>query len=754
MCCMKATGGAPQEIGSPVSSVLRRLGLGSSALFLAIFLMASAVALVLTYFAVSGAGPIDRSSDLVFWLLGFNGVLIVCLAILVLRRYATLYRSAAGAGGGKLARRFVTVSSLTAVIPAAVVALFLGLSVARGLDYWFSERVSATVEETAEIARDNLENLINGLETDIRLLALDLNVDEIRTALTEEPEPYRDYLRDQAILRNLDSIFVINRDSEILSAFAPQASDVPPPVSEDFALADQGGLATRLFEQGSDAGQVRALYRLQAYDDAYVYVTMDRFAPATLARLRRAEAAVVDYRETLERSGRIGFVFAVGYSQIAALVFLISVRLGLEAAARVTQPLGRLAAAAEEVRDGRLETRVPVPEGDDEIATLSQSFNDMVQQISSQQQELESARQEAVDGRAFLQALLEDVNAGVIRTDVGLGITIANPAAHRLLGVETSLTGQNLADLVPEFAERARRSLKNQSSEDVSLDLLRDGVMRSFRVKTSPDQTGGCVLTFDDTTRLVSAQRQLAWRDVARRIAHEIRNPLTPIQLSTERLRRRYRDIIPADDATFDKCTDTILRQVGDIGRMVEEFSSFARMPKPVVESFDLVPLISRLVYAQRMVSPEVVVKLDAPAGAVSVEGDERLLGQAFSNLLKNAAEALSRRPETDDFDGQLQVTISIEGDDVFVAIEDNGPGFPGEDRRRLLEPYVTQREGGTGLGLAIVSRIVTDHGGEIALMNRKDARRGARVQVTLPHHYAGRTTSPLQSQTVTEESV
>ena len=710
----------------------------ASAFFLLIFLVATVLALFATYSAVSGIGPLDRSSPYTLWLLGANGVFILVLLFFVVARYRSLYRNARGAGGGRLARRFVTMSSLAAAIPAAIVALFLGLSVARGLDYWFSERVSTTVEETAEIARDNVESLVNALENDVRLLALDLN--NVGEALESDPERYRIYLQQQAIVRNFDRIFVIDSAGSVLSASAPSNGRLPGLSAEDFELADAGTIATRLIEQGSDAGEVRALYRLQDYDDAYVYITVDSFAPATLDRLRRAEAAIVDFRETRERSGRVGLIFALGYSQIAALVFLLSVRLGLEAAARVSQPIGRLAVAALDVRDGSLDTRVPVPKGDDEITTLSRTFNAMVEQLQTQRGELVMARQDAEDRRAFLEALLEDVSAGVIRTDANLSITDANPAAEILLGAETPLRQSHLADIIPEFAESARATVARQTSEDISLEVMRGGVLRSFRVKTSPDQRGGCVLTFDDTTRLVSAQRQLAWRDVARRIAHEIRNPLTPIQLSTERLRKRYSDVVPADDPTFDRCIDTILRQAGDIGRMVEEFSNFARMPKPTIERFDLVPLIARLVYAQRMVTPEARIDLQMPQGRIEVEGDERLLGQALSNLLKNAAEALSRRPESDEFDGQIDIVVAASDGGVSLAIEDNGPGFPGEDRRRLLEPYVTHREGGTGLGLAIVSRIVTDHGGELALTNRHDGRRGARVHVELP--WDGETTA------------
>ena len=363
----------------------------------------------------------------------------------------------------------------------------------------------------------------------------------------------------------------------------------------------------------------------------------------------------------------------------------------------------------------------------------------MYEQLAEQRNALIRAREDEEDRRKFVETLLAEVSAGVIRMDCEMIVTLANRSAADVLGVEEILPGQTLDAIAPLFERYARDTLERTAPVDASIDLNIKGEVRHIRLKTALDPAGGCVLTFDDTTGLVNAQRQLAWRDVARRIAHEIRNPLTPIMLSTERIRRRYASVIDDSDGVFDRCIETILRQVGDIGRMVEEFSSFARMPKPSVAPFNMRSLLQGAGFSQSMVSPDVEIEFETNSEGGVYRGDERLLGQAFGNLLKNAAEAIEGRPEDADIDGNIRVVLSEDAKGVEVTIEDNGPGFPEAVRDRLLEPYVTTREKGTGLGLAIVHRIIADHGGSISLQNRLDGLSGARVRVWLPARGADR---------------
>lgn len=712
------------------ASLNRTATRASWTLFQGLFFIATLLAVFATFSAISGVSPVDPIGGRIGWLLGLNTLLIAVLAWMIVARYRSMSAQHERVVGSRLARRFVLLFGAAAIIPAAIVAIFLGATITRGLDNWFNERIDTIVEETADVARRNYDGFVNELFSDTWLMAGDLN--NAAEGLREGSDLYPAYLRTQAALRDFSLAFVVNRSGDILAAQDEAARErYLAPRAVDFEQADSGQIADRLYER---LGLVTALIALTENEDAYLYV-FKPFDPQQLAQMRRAEAALTDYRAAKQRSGRLQWLFAIGYGQLAALVLLLSGRLGLEAARHVTGPIARLADAATSVRDGDLSVRVPTPAIRDEVYHLTQSFNTMTEQLSQQRQALIEAREEAEDRRQFVETLLAEVSAGVVRTDSDLMVTLANRSAETLLG-QSEAQGRALADIAPDFEPYARQAVEGAGSVDASLDVAFDGAMRHFRLKAAIDPAGGCVLTFDDATRLIQAQRQLAWRDVARRIAHEIRNPLTPIQLSTERLRRRYGKMLSeGEDSVFDRCIDTILRQVADIGRMVEEFSSFARMPKPSLAPFDMGEMLQQVVFSQGMVQPDIrfsFAKTDAP---IRYTGDDRLLAQAFGNLLKNAAEALEALPEDLDVNGAIDVSITDHADDgLEIIIEDNGPGFPTEARDRLLEPYVTTRDKGTGLGLAIVNRIIMDHGGSISLHNRHDGRRGARVRIILPH--------------------
>jgi two-component system nitrogen regulation sensor histidine kinase NtrY len=372
----------------------------------------------------------------------------------------------------------------------------------------------------------------------------------------------------------------------------------------------------------------------------------------------------------------------------------------------------------------------------DEIADLADAFNQMTDRLSRQTGALDRARIEAETRSAFIETVLAGVEAGVIRVGADLKITVANASAQTLLGfVHHSGAETELSAVGPEFVAATRRAIETEQSVDTSFRRVTEAGAMHLQVRVAPEYDGkGAVITFHDTTRLVLGQRQAAWRDVARRIAHEIRNPLTPIQLSAERLRRRFSGQITSDRETFERCTETITRQVADIGRMVEEFSGFARMPKPTFGSFNLVDMVQAVAFSQRMATPATSVNVNLPDHPITMLGDERMLAQALTNVVKNAAEAVEQQIETGAVKaGAVVLDIYEDGDEVQVTVRDNGPGFPVEDRDRLLEPYVTTRKNGVGLGLAIVARIVEDHGGRIWLGDNDLAPSGARVDIRMP---------------------
>ncbi|MFN7179221.1 ATP-binding protein [Hyphomonas sp.] len=716
----------------------------SWALFEGLFIIAALVAVFATFIAVSGASPNDPTAGATPWLLGLNFVLLIVLAVIVVREYLKI-RGGSGEGGGKLARRFVLLFGFSALIPAMVVAMFMGAFITRGLDRWIGERVDQLMEQNTQIFRTYVNNFQESFESDMRFAALDVEnfakqVDETLSASGSQDvaayasTEFFEGLRSELAIREMLTIAILGPDGvDLIAEASVQDPILLQPPRTAFDEADDGAVATTLYE---GRGIATGLIRISAPVDGYIYAVkvFDRNAARSL---REAETALEEYNAAKRNSGRLQAIFVIGYAQIVGLVLLLAGRLGLEAAGRITGPIGRLATAAHAVRDGNLDVRVPVSGPVDEVHALSNSFNAMTEQLSGQQSALIRARKDEEDRRRFIETLIGELGAGVIQVDRDERISLANRSAREILGIADIPEGAHLTAVAPAFERHVMDTFERNAGVDASLELNINGEVRSIRLKTAPEPSGGCVLTFDDTTRLITAQRQLAWRDVARRIAHEIRNPLTPILLSTERLKRRYASKIDDTDGVFDRCIETILRKVDEIARMVEEFSTFARMPKPSVAPFDMKALLQGASFAQSVVTPDIELEMETDLEEAPFLGDDRLLAQAFGNLLKNAAEAIEGQPIENDVSGHIRILLSKEAGGLEVVIEDNGPGFPADVRSKLLEPYVTTREKGTGLGLAIVNRIIADHGGSISLQNRPDGLRGARVRITLPENGA-----------------
>lgn len=667
-----------------------------------------------------------------FLLIG-NMVILVVLAGLIISRYVSIRKQHA-AGGGRLTRRFMLLFGTVAMIPAVIVSLFLWLTIARGIDTWLGDTVLTLVDEIGTITAESGEQFAAQFEADAEAVADD--VDASAAGFQANPAAFETIFSVLATYREFSAAYIIDRNGYPLAIAENMSSPnhYGRPAAEYFDAADRGETVAVLRPQ---AGYTFALQKLENFDANYLYLARP-VDPELFARLDRARAAGTNYRLAQQRSSEIRTLFIVSYLQIVALVLLLSVRLAQEIAERISRPISRLASAALDVSEGRRGVSVPLPESDDEVRALSNSFNLMTRQLDERRDDLVSAREEAEERRRFLETLLVELSSGVIRIDSSGIVTIANRSAENLLD-QGQLEGRVLPEVNPEIWSRVEEVHTRRSQDETFINMMTEDGLRHVRLKVTSDTVGGYVITLDDTTRLISAQRQMAWRDVARRIAHEIRNPLTPIQLSTERIRRRYGSQIDDVDGVFQRCINTILRQVSDIGRMVQEFSDFARMPKPTPIRFDLAALVTDVVFAQRVVHPDYRFVLSLPEEGLEMLGDERLLGQSLTNVVKNAAEALSRRPETDEAQGQVSITVEKSDQDgtIQIAIEDNGPGFPEQARDQLLEPYVTAREGGTGLGLAIVNRVIMDHGGSVQLLEPAQGAQGAIVKIVLPHSLA-----------------
>ena len=468
-----------------------------------------------------------------------------------------------------------------------------------------------------------------------------------------------------------------------------------------------------------DDQRVRALVRLTGlFGETFLYV--GRFVdPKVLAHMEQTSAAAAEYERLEGRRSGLEFAFSMVFAVISMLLLTSVVWVGLSMATNLAAPIIRLIDATERVRSGDFTTSVTEGEPD-EMGQLSRAFNRMTLQLNQQRKELVEANRELDERRRFTETVLNGVSAGVMGLDYMGVVTLVNPSACRLLNRKAdAMIGHSLAVMIPAFAAVIEELRSNAPDRQVRREVQvtgKDGGPRTLLVQVSIEEGQGYVVTFDDVTELVSAQRKAAWADVARRIAHEIKNPLTPIQLSAERLKRKYFKEISSDPNTFSALIETIVRQVGDIGRMVDEFSSFARMPQPRMKDDDLVDICRQAVFMQRTGYPEIRFETQLPDAPLVIHCDARLLGQALTNLLKNAVESIAGRDGEQTEPGHIILSISAVNSTVRVDIDDNGRGLPSEDRDRLTEPYVTTRAKGTGLGLAIVRKIMEDHGGELLL--------------------------------------
>ena len=696
------------------------------------YVAAAAVAALAVFLTVSDGQTAEAGATPVLWLLGLNLLLVLPLAGVIGWRVLRLRR--ADDPSARLHLRFVTLFALAALIPAVLVAVFFGVLVTQGVDRWFDSRVRTAVESSATVSQSYLDSQTNALAGEIPPIALDFQRagDAWRTA----PEAFADLLRQEVDLHLLDAVYLIDGRGVILGrSELPNAPRFEPPAAGSLRAAASGEIVIRTFE---DENLLRGLLRVGPETDTYVYVTR---RAADLNALLQASDAVQAYREAAANRRGVQAVFALIYAETALLVLIGAVWLGMGAATQLSEPIARVVQAAERVSAGDLDVRVTPGHAPQAIAVLANAFNRMTSDLRAQQQALRAAGEEAQSRSRFIETVLSDVSAGVIGADPQGLVTAANRQALLLLGLgEGAALGRPLAEVAPELRGVAASALDSRNDAEGEVEIVRPGGARRIRARASAREDGGLVLTFDDITRLVAAQRNEAWKDVARRIAHEIKNPLTPIQLSAERLRRKYRGQIVEDVEIFDRCTETIVRQVGDIGRMVDEFSAFARMPAPKFEDADAAEMLRQAVFSQRVAAPDVEVSLTAPEGAVRVVCDERMVGQALINVLKNAAESVeARRAREGGSAGGVRARLRAGDTYVVFEVEDDGVGLPETGRERLTEPYVTTREKGTGLGLAIVKRILEDHGGELVLTDAEQGS-GARAVLRMPRRARART--------------
>ena len=705
----------------------------------------SLVSALVTYLILTGLTPIVPSRGVVWTALFFNVALITAMIVIITWQVVGLWRAwRAKSAGARLHVRIVALFSLIAVLPALLLAVAATVTFSRSLDSWFTGRVRTLIEDSRGVAQAYVEEHGQVIRNDLLNMARDL--DAAAPLVANDNEQLRRLVIAQAGLRELPAAYIIDATGKpVIAAVEDERLPFAAPTRAALEEVQDGQVALSI---SMTAFRITAIGKLASYPNWFLYVSRP-VSPQVLSHLQRTEQNVAEYQQLRRSRGNLKWAHALMYLMISMTAMLAAIWVGMWFAGRFVAPIRRLISAASDVSRGNLSVQLPEKRGEGDLRRLSATFNTMTRELKHQRDQLVTANEQLIERRRFMEAVLSGVSAGVIGLDSDGRIELVSRSALALLGKsELELIGRPLVEAVPAFAsaymDPSDDSQKSGRNPDpVTVDV--GGNERAFAVRCTHEKAGsgddGMVVTFDDVTELVTAQRTSAWADVARRIAHEIKNPLTPIQLSAERIKRKYGRVITEDRETFDKLTDTIVRQVGDLKSMVDEFASFARLPKPEMANDDLRHAIQEPVFLFREGHPNVAYKIDMPATPIISSHDRRLLTQALTNLVKNATEAVESAAEAHSGDaewkGMVETRISTDGGSAIIEVIDNGVGFPKQNRMRLLEPYVTTKgHKGTGLGLAMVQKITEQHGGTLLLDDAPTGpgrAQGARVRIVLP---------------------
>ncbi len=692
-------------------------------------------------------GPLDAAGSapsLRLVLLADLIYVLVVAALVILRVAQMIAARRAKSAGSRLHLRLTGVFALLALIPTILVAVFAMFTVNFGLEGWFSDRVRNVVGTSLSAAQAYEGEHKIELTRDGRALAGYLNTERQAKFFMNDGEIRMALGRVQAqIERGLTEVFVIDGAGDIQARGARSYEfGYEKPSADQITQSRKDGIV--IVEDYAN-NEFRALIPLDAFVDRYLYVTR-AVDGSILALLDNTKETVALYQQLEHERGRLLFEFGLLYLGFAVILILAAIWLGLWFAERLSRPVGRLVTASQRVGTGDLDVRVIEDEGDDEIAQLGVYFNQMTSQLKAQRETLLDNTRQIERRRRLFDSVLSSVTSGVLGLDPDGQISFVNRSAQRLLGVGAEDETRSLSTAVPEFGpifDEMRREHREVAQDQVN--LIRGGAQEALLVRVATRRTDegtleGYVVAFDDVTDLVSAQRMAAWGDVARRIAHEIKNPLTPIQLSAERIKRKFRSQVGADADQLDQMTDVIVRQTNDLRRIVDEFSKFARMPEPDRAMTDLSAIVRDAVTLQEAGQPSVQITSTIEPGPILAEVDGSMISQALTNLIKNAGEAIEtleeKRGLEPEFKARIKVALTRTDTTARITIQDNGIGLP-EDRARLFEPYVTTRDKGTGLGLPIVKKIIEEHGGTLQLTDAETfdgcTHHGAMAVIDLP---------------------
>jgi two-component system, NtrC family, nitrogen regulation sensor histidine kinase NtrY len=712
---------SPQR--TPEERRRRRFMHVSTRYMVGVLIIAAIVSGIATYAALNEMPPLGNDPATVIWLLNIDLIIMLLLVGLIARRLVALWSGRKrGLAGSHLHVRLVYTFSILAAAPAIIMTVFSAFFFHFGVQTWFSDRVETAINESQAVAEAYLEEHKQVIRADTLAMANDLNR-EASYLLTNEGA-FEKIIHTQSLFRNLSEAVVFDESGHVYArsglTFMLEFEEVPP---DAIRKADEGEV---VIMTGGNDDRVRALVKLNDLMDSYLLVGR-MVDPKVLSHVTATREASKDYADLESRYSSLQVTVTMIFVIVGLLLMLVAIWFGLVLARQLVSPISTLIKTADRVRAGDLAARVPEEKTLQEFDYLAKSFNRMTKQIQEQQNELIEANRQLDRRRRFTETVLEGVSSGVIGVDNKGKVTLVNNSASKLLALtEKDIVGTRIEKIMPEVSAlltQAHTRPKKVTQGEIPV-FQDDGSKKTLLVRIAIELIGeedtGAILTFDDITELQSAQRKAAWADVARRIAHEIKNPLTPIQLSAERLRRKYLSQIKDDPETFSQCTDTIIKHVADIGHMVNEFSSFARMPEPVMKLASLPDHIEEALFLHKQAHPEMMFNFDKSGmEELHTRFDSQQVRQALNNLLQNAVDSIEARVDKEKGEpGRVNILLLSYGqDEIAVAITDNGLGFPkNENPERLTEPYVTHKHKGTGLGLAIVKKIMEDHGGKLVL--------------------------------------
>lgn len=717
------------DFGGAFGRVLQRLWHPRNSMWsngFALVLIAMALGCgILTYMALSEVPPFGNDTNTVIWLLNLDLIFLILLIAVIARRIISVWTGhRRGLAGSRLHMRLAFTFSLIAALPAVIMTVFSAVFLYYGVQTWFSERIRTAVTESEAVAEAYLQEHHQVIRADILAMANDLDRQAI--ILTTNQDAFKSVMKTQLFVRNLSEAMVVERSGKVLAesglTFTLSLEGVPPSV---FDQADMG--ETVLVTDSAD-DRIRALVKLNNFLDAYLYV--GRMVDSTVLRhLSDTKKAVAAYKQLETQYSNLQVKITMIFVVVALVLLLSAMWGGLIFARYLVSPIAALTTATDRIRAGDLTARVENTDRGDEFDQLGLAFNRMTSQLEEQRAELIAANRQMDERRRFTETVLAGVSSGVMGVDQTGKVTIANSSAANIFELKPEeLAGRNINEVLPEIAElltTARNKPGKITQGEVPYsrsDETRRTLLIRIAIEMIGEEDKGAILTFDDITELQSAQRKAAWADVARRIAHEIKNPLTPIQLSAERLKRKYLKQISEEPEIFAQCTDTIIHHVEDIGRMVNEFSAFARMPLPIFKEDDIVRHVRDMMTLQQQAHADIDIKFLNQTGfgtVLRMDFDAQQIRQAFTNIIQNAIDSVTARRERDGTEGKMLILLSRRADnhEIVISVIDNGLGLPkGEEAGRLMEPYVTTRETGTGLGLAIVKKIMEDHKGSVIL--------------------------------------